>query len=118
MEKNFESDQEIADAYGIPFLFDQEYVMEDTEVAQKRLQSMNAAVTKWIEKNRKIPSGSPNAPEEERKMSLWLKVVMFYWEALLDPKDEHHDERISNEKIHKICQNLIRTGTITEETEL
>ena len=82
MNDNFASNQQIADAYGIPFLFDfdHDYVMEDTSIAQKRLVSMNATVTKWIEKNRKIPSGSPNAPEEERKMSVWLKVVMFYWE--------------------------------------
>jgi hypothetical protein len=110
MEDHFDSDQKIADAYGLPFLFENDFVKEDIEISIKRVVSMNSIVTKWIEKNRKIPSGSPKASDEEKKMSIWLKVVMFYKDLILDPKDECKDERLSNNHTHKVCQHIIRNG--------
>ena len=117
-EPLFNSDQKIADAYGIPYLFDesQDYVMEDMEVSLKRVVGMHKAVTTWIEKHRRIPSYSPKAEPDERNIALWLKVVMFYKDVMLDPNDENKEERISNEQVHRTCQNLIRTGECEDET--
>jgi hypothetical protein len=108
MSDLFDSDQQIADAYGLPFLFEGELAKEETDVSIKRVISMHTVVTKWIEKHRRIPSGCAKAPEEERKMSIWLKVVMFYKDMMLDPKDECKAERVSNSKSHIVCQNIIR----------
>jgi hypothetical protein len=76
---------------------------------------MHNVVTKWIEKNRRIPSSNPNAERDERKMAGWLRVVMFYKEIMLDPQDEHRDERLHNNFIHDYCQTIIRTGSLPEQ---
>jgi hypothetical protein len=117
MKPKYQSDQQIADSYGVPFIFDEEmeYVSEESAVSVKRIVGMHNTVTKWIEKNRRIPSASPNADREERKMANWLRVVMFYKEVMLDPKDEHRDERLHNSFIHEYCQTIIRTGTVPEQ---
>lgn len=109
---SYNSDQKIADAYGIPYIFeeDSEYIPEDENIAFKRVLGLHNDVTRWIEKHRRIPSNSPNAEAEERKMAIWLRVVMWYKDTILDPNDEHGDERESNEKTHKVCQHLIRNG--------
>jgi hypothetical protein len=115
----YQSDQKIADAYGIPYLFDEnsEYVMEDKDVAFNRVVKLHEIVTKWIEKHRRIPSCSPNADVEERKIAIWLKVIMFYKEVILDPNDQNEEERISNQKVHEVCQHLIRYGEFPDEYE-
>lgn len=119
MKPRYQSDQQIADSYGVPFIFDDEmeYVREDSDISIKRIVGMHNVVTNWIEKHRRIPSASPNAEREERKIANWLRVVMFYKEIMLDPQDEHREERIHNSFIHESCQNLIRTGTLPESEQ-
>ena len=58
---------------------------------------------------------SPNAEVEERKIAIWLKVVMFYKEVILDPNDQNEEERVSNQKVHEVCQHLIRYGEFPDE---
>jgi hypothetical protein len=48
-------------------------------------------------------------------MAGWLRVVMFYKEIMLDPQDEHRDERLHNNFIHDYCQTIIRTGSLPEQ---
>lgn len=105
-----EGNQMIAEAYGFPYLFEMEGLqeIEETALSVKRIGSIHNAVTKWIEKHRRIPSDNPKASPEERKMGIWLKVVMFFKDIMLDPTDETEEERSKNEKIHQLCQQIIR----------
>jgi hypothetical protein len=117
-EANFQSDQDIADAYGLPYIFDNsEYVMEDNEVSFNRVVQMHKATSLWIEKHRRIPSSSPKAEKEERKIAIWLRVVLFYKDVILDPHDVNREERESNENTHILCQKVIRTGRLPQGDE-
>jgi hypothetical protein len=108
----FDSNQEIANAYGLPYMFEEadDYVMEEPDVSLKRIVGMNKVVSRWIERHRRIPSSNPNAQPEERKMGIWLKVLMFYSDVMVDPTDENKKEREENETCHKSCQFTIRSG--------
>jgi hypothetical protein len=50
-------------------------------------------------------------------MGIWLKVLMFYADVVVDPTDENKKEREENETCHKACQFTIRSGCYPDSKE-
>lgn len=114
----FDSDNVIANAYGFPYLFDSDAnVPEDADTTIKRIAVLNQRVVNWIAENRRIPSSNPNAPEDERNIAHWMRVLDFYANVVVDNTNEHYKEMTSNDKVHAMCQYLIRKGHLPTELE-
>jgi hypothetical protein len=112
----YESDNNIAAAYGFPFLFETESInIEDPDITVKRIVVMNAKVVQWIADHRRIPSSNPNASPAERQIAHWLRVCEFYANSAVDHAADHQEEMDSNNMCHKICRYVIRHGHFPEE---
>ena len=114
----YDSNQVIANGYGLPYLFDSEsesVVPEDVEASIRRIAVLNRLVVAWIADNRRIPTSNPNAPHDERAMAHWLRVCQFYAGIAVDHAGQHVDETASNENCHELCQFVIRHGRKPED---
>lgn len=111
----FDSDNVIANAYGLPFLFESNtVVLEDVETMIKRIAVLNQRVVNWISVNKRIPSSNPNASEDERNVAHWMRALEFYADIAVDYRNDNEAETNSNNDTHKMCRHAIRTGIIEE----